>query len=247
MARTIAGADLGQATRDRQAMAVRAGRHVAVDQRIGEVAAGGRELCSQLAGQPALDRLVDRTRMVGDQPAQHRAGSLVVAQVTGAIQRMEPRGRDVGRVADVMQPRGSSHQVGIGTENRSKTTGGRGDSLSVSPAARQRFSQELAGGGLGPVCLRHRAERYSRSAGTCTDAPGQLKTSPPARTSWASLLIASSRFRSRPCGQHRPGSSPATGPGACGSRAASPTRPPRPAWPRPARQTTPRSPRQCGR
>ena len=40
------------------------------------------------------------------QPAQHPAGAFGVPQVTGTIQRMETGNSNIGRVADVVQPRG---------------------------------------------------------------------------------------------------------------------------------------------
>jgi hypothetical protein len=40
------------------------------------------------------------------QPAQHGVGMLGVAQVTGAVACVQPSQGQVGRVADVVQPRG---------------------------------------------------------------------------------------------------------------------------------------------
>ena len=53
----VAGADVGQALLDGHVLAVRAGGHVAVDQRVGQIARAGFELAGQLVGQAAFARL----------------------------------------------------------------------------------------------------------------------------------------------------------------------------------------------
>ena len=54
MARAIPGADLGETLRDGQSLAIRAGGHVAVDQRVSQFTARWPELCGQVAGEAAL-------------------------------------------------------------------------------------------------------------------------------------------------------------------------------------------------
>jgi hypothetical protein len=62
---------------------------------------------------------------------------LNVAEVTGAIQRMEAGIGQFGRVADVMQPRCGFEQVGVIAEDDGERAGLRRDALDVRPAARQ--------------------------------------------------------------------------------------------------------------
>ena len=52
-----------------------------------------------------------------DQSAQHGVGVLGVAQVTGAVERVQARHGQAGCVADVVQPRGSFQEVGVSAEN----------------------------------------------------------------------------------------------------------------------------------
>ena len=54
---------------------------------------------------------------MGDQPAQQGVGVLGVAQVTGAVEWVEARRGEAGRVADVVQPRGGFQQIGVSAEN----------------------------------------------------------------------------------------------------------------------------------
>jgi hypothetical protein len=57
-------------------------------------------------------------RVEGDQPAQHGIGVLGVAQVPGAVERVEACRGQAGRVADVVQPRDGFRQVSVRAENR---------------------------------------------------------------------------------------------------------------------------------
>ena len=98
-------------------------------------------------------------------------GAFGVTKVTSAVQRVEPGFRDVGRVADVMQPRGSRQQVAVPAENRGQRPRRGGDPLGVRPPARQRLGQNPAGGCLGPFCLAH-GQTLCRQCRTCTDAAG---------------------------------------------------------------------------
>ena len=67
--------------------------------------AGG-ELEAQDVGKPAFFGFDDGVRVMCHQSAQHGVGMLGVAQVTGAVECVQPSQGQVGRVADVMQPRG---------------------------------------------------------------------------------------------------------------------------------------------
>jgi hypothetical protein len=77
--------------------------------------------------------------VVGDQPAELAAGVLGVAKVPGAVELVQPRDGEIGRVADVVQPRGGFQQISVRAENRREAAGPGGDALDVRPAPGQRF------------------------------------------------------------------------------------------------------------
>ena len=66
---------------------------------------GRLELEAQDVGEAPFFGFDDGAGVMGDQPAQHGAGVLGVAQVTGAVECVQARYGQVGRVADVVQPR----------------------------------------------------------------------------------------------------------------------------------------------
>jgi hypothetical protein len=88
-------------------------RHVAVDQRVSQVAWRRRELAGQLPGETSFFCLDDGAGMVGDQPADHGLGVLDIAQVSRAIEGVEPGVGQPGGVADVVQYGGGYEQVGV--------------------------------------------------------------------------------------------------------------------------------------
>ena len=73
----------------------------------------------------------------------HTAGaaSCPVTQIPGAVERVEPRHGQRGRVPDVVQPRGGLDQVGVPAQHRPDSPGLRGDTLRVRPPIRQRVGQ----------------------------------------------------------------------------------------------------------
>ena len=105
--------DLGESPFDWHRFAVRAGGHVAEGQRAAKKVRWGLELAAQDVGESAFLGFDDGAGVMCDQPAQHGVGVLGIAQVTGAVQGVQARHGDVGRVADVMQPRGGFQQVGV--------------------------------------------------------------------------------------------------------------------------------------
>ena len=58
---------------------------------------------------------------------------LYVAEVAGAIERMKARVGEVGRVADVVKPRGGFDQVGVLAKDGSEGAGLCGDTFDVGP------------------------------------------------------------------------------------------------------------------
>ena len=93
-------------------------RHVAVGQRIVEDHAWRGKLPAQLARQAAFLGFEDSAGVMRDQAAQHRVGEMCVAQVPGAVERMKAGLDQLGRVADVVQPRSGFEQIGVITEDR---------------------------------------------------------------------------------------------------------------------------------
>ena len=114
-------------------------RQVAISQRIAEEPARRAELAAQLADKAALLGLDDSAGVMRDQRAQHWVGALDVAEVPGAVERMKAALDQLGRVADVMQPRGSFQKIGVLAKDRGKGPGSRGDPLDVVPAAWKRY------------------------------------------------------------------------------------------------------------
>ena len=155
---TVAAPDVGQSLLDAHVLPVGAGGHVAVDQRVSEIARGGLELAGQVVGQAPLLGFDEGAGMVGDQAAHQVVGVLHVTQVAGAVEGMEAGFFHGRRVADVVQQRGGGQQVGVAAEDRGEGAGGGGDALDVCPAAGQGLGEEGAGDVFRPVAVGHAAE-----------------------------------------------------------------------------------------
>ncbi len=85
-----------------------------------------------------------------DQPAQHGVGVPGVAQVTGAVERVQARHGQAGCVADVVQPRGGFQEVGVSAENGYQAACPGGNALDVRPAAGERILEECLGETFSP-------------------------------------------------------------------------------------------------
>src|SRR2546421_2711928 len=77
---------LGEPLFDRHELAVRAGGHVAVGQRVGKLLWRRLKLQAQGVGKSAFTGFDDGAGVMCDQPAQNSVGVLGVAQVTGAVE-----------------------------------------------------------------------------------------------------------------------------------------------------------------
>ena len=108
------------------------------------------ELEAQDVGESAFVGFDDGAGVMGDQPAQHGVGVLGVAQVTGAVECVQARHGQAGRVADVVQPRGGFQEIGVRAENRCQAACPRGDALDVRPAAGEGLLEECLGEMFGP-------------------------------------------------------------------------------------------------
>ena len=108
---------------------------------------------------------------MGDQPAQHGVGVLGIAKVPGAVQGVQARHGQAGRVADVVQPRGGFQEVGVGAENWCQAAGPRGHALDVRPAAGEGFLEECLGEMSGPCSQRGHAAK-ARQPGRDVHGPG---------------------------------------------------------------------------
>ena len=85
-----------------------------------------------------------------DQPTEHSVGVLGVAQVPGAVECVQARGGQAGRVADVVQPRSGFQQIGVSAENRRQAACLGGHALDVRPSAGEGFPEEYPGDLSGP-------------------------------------------------------------------------------------------------
>jgi len=106
---------------------------------------GRLELQAQNAGESAFVGLDDGAEVMCDQSAQHGVGVPGVAQVTGAVEGVQARHGQVGRVADIVQPRGGFQEVGVSAENGCQAAGLGGNALDVRPAAGERILEECLG------------------------------------------------------------------------------------------------------
>ena len=104
---------LGEPLFDRHELAVRAGGHVAVGQRIGKLLRRRLKLQAQDVSKSAFAGFDDGAGVVGDQSAQHGIGVLDVAQVPGAIELVQAGGGEARGVADVVYPGGGFQQTGV--------------------------------------------------------------------------------------------------------------------------------------
>jgi hypothetical protein len=68
-----------------------------------------------------------------------------VTQEPGAIELMQARDGQAGRVTDVVQPRGGSQEIGVRVENRCQAARPGRDALNVRPAAGERLLEESPG------------------------------------------------------------------------------------------------------
>jgi hypothetical protein len=141
--------DLGEPLLDCHGLAVGTGGHVAVDQCIGQATGGGPELAEQVSREPSFGCFNGGAGMVGHQSAHQRVGALNVAEVSGPVERVET-GIMQGRcVADVVQPRGRGHGVGVAGKDRGECLRRSCNSSRVRPAVWQRFFEQSPGECLG--------------------------------------------------------------------------------------------------
>ena len=145
----VAGPDFSQALLNGYVLAVWARDHVAVGQHAGKRVWRGLELPAQDVGESAFFGFDDGAGVVGDLSAQHGVGMLGVAEVPDAVEGMQARGGQAGRVADVMQP-GGFEQIGVSAENRRQTACPGGHALDVCPAAGEGLLEEYLGELSGP-------------------------------------------------------------------------------------------------
>jgi hypothetical protein len=78
-----------------------------------------------------------------------------VAEVTGAVERVETRAYQLGRVANVMEPGGGSEQIGVAAKDRGERPSPRGDTLDMSPTTRKGDFKKLACQVSGPLGFVH--------------------------------------------------------------------------------------------
>ena len=140
---------LGEPLFDRHEFAVRGGGHVTASQNAGQRVRRGIELQAQDVGKSAFAGFDDGAGVMGDQPAQHGVGVLGVAQVPGAVERVQPCQGQGGRVTDVVQPPAACRRSASGPR-----TGARLQPalrrLGRAPSGGQGLPQERLGEIFGP-------------------------------------------------------------------------------------------------
>ena len=150
---TVAVMYLGEPPVDRHEFAVRAGCHVTAGQHAGKRVRGRLELQAQDVGKSAFFGFDDGAGVMCDQPAQHGVGVLGIAQVTGAVQCVQARHGQAGRVADVVQPGSGFQEIAVSTENSRQAACPRGDALDVRPAAGEGAPGGVPGRDVRPMKL----------------------------------------------------------------------------------------------
>lgn len=140
MAGWVAAQNLVQTFLDVDLAAVDGGSQVAVRQGLEQELIGQGELLREPVDAP-LVCLDQRAGVMRDEAADHWVGAEYVAEVPGAVERMESCGSHRGRVADVMQERGRLDQLGPVSENRRQLNGASSNALRMCPATRQLVGQ----------------------------------------------------------------------------------------------------------
>ena len=135
----VPSADFGQPVSRAHIVTVRPCRHVAVQQGIGQLRVGGRELPRKLSAQSA-DVSLDQSARVVSHQAQHLPVHTGAAQVARSIERVEPGLHQVGGVPDVMQP-GRCHQVIRQAQHLRNPPCPAGYRADMPPAPRQSLSE----------------------------------------------------------------------------------------------------------
>ena len=148
--RAVTVTDLGERLVDGREFAVWAGGHVAEGQHVGQGVRRGLELESQDVGKTSFFGFDDGARVVGDESAQHGVSVLGVPQVPGAVERVETRRDQAGRVADVVQPGSGFQEISLSTKDRRQAAGLPGHAPDVRPAAGEGRLEESLGEMLGP-------------------------------------------------------------------------------------------------
>jgi len=134
----------------RYGSAVRAGGHVTVGQHAGKGIWCRLELGTQDVGKPAFVGFDDGAGVMGDQPAQDGVDVPGVTKEPGAIELVQARDGQAGRVTDVVQPRGGFQEIGVRAENGRQAAGPGRDALTVCPAAGEPLLEESPGELLRP-------------------------------------------------------------------------------------------------
>jgi hypothetical protein len=133
----VAGEDLVDALVEGEFLAIGAGRQISEGERVEYWTVldfeGG-----QLVGQVALLGLESSTRVVGHKTADAERHSLLL-EPPSAIQGVEPRAGDQGRVANVVKVCGSDQHIAVARRDRGGGTfGSSGDSTGVGKAFGER-------------------------------------------------------------------------------------------------------------
>jgi hypothetical protein len=150
MFRPVAVEYFGQAPVNVRWLAVWGGGHVAEGERVGERLGRGFELAAEDVGEVSLLSLDDGAGVMGDQAAQHRGRVLDIAEVAGSVQGVQACLGKLGKVADVVQPRGCLEEFSIGGGRWSEAACPGGHALDMGPAPRKGVLQEVAGEVFGP-------------------------------------------------------------------------------------------------
>ena len=91
----------GEPAFDRHELTVRASCHVAEGQHAGKSVRRSLELAAQDVSKSVFAGFDDGAGVMGNQPAQQSVAVLGVAQVAGAVEGVQARHGQTGRVADV--------------------------------------------------------------------------------------------------------------------------------------------------
>jgi len=84
---------------------LRARRHVAVDEGLGQQTRRWPEVTEQVSREAALLGFGQGTRVMRDHPAQQKVCAFDVAEIPSAVQWMESGVMQIRGIADVVQPR----------------------------------------------------------------------------------------------------------------------------------------------
>ena len=143
--RAVAAMYLGELPCDRRGLAVRAGGHVTQVRTLASACGAGSNSELRTSASPRSPASMMAQEWCATSRHSMASACCASGEVPGAIELMQARGGQAGRVADVVQPGGGFQEIGVGAEDWCQAACPVGDALDVGPAAGQGPVGEVPG------------------------------------------------------------------------------------------------------